>query len=310
MFNPWWTFTDPGKTGTCDRCKRPASEHNHICVACNKVLAPGDAPTFALHSYRDHKPGMKHSSSTVCTCPQAAILAFIASMPAPVPVVKTATGGVAVVQPTLASGVSGASGGPAALPPGPVATPQRPVAPRPAAPPKPRDPDDDSCACGGCGACTAGNECFRPSEGGCGGKCIVCYGMGLLGPPVPQAASPVVPLPGQAGPVKIIQPTIVQPGVAAPAPPPLEAPEVRCACVGCAACTKKTECWRPPEVGGRCMVCYGISLVPAPTAPSLPTTTPFESSSSPSTTPFEPSPPTTPLQAGRTRALQVRGSAG
>ena len=68
----WWVYTDTGKTGTCERCKRPLAEHSHTCFAChtnrrpNAVLAPGNVTSFSLHSYKDHPPGMKHSSISIC----------------------------------------------------------------------------------------------------------------------------------------------------------------------------------------------------------------------------------------------------
>ena len=93
----WWVYTDTGKTGTCERCKRPLAEHSHTCFAChtnrrpNAVLAPGNVTSFSLHSYKDHPPGMKHSSISICYCPQSAVAAHNATL---------AATQVAAVQPT------------------------------------------------------------------------------------------------------------------------------------------------------------------------------------------------------------------
>ena len=169
----WWVFTDPEKTGTCERCKRPLAEHAHTCVACStvprlrakSVLAPGNVTNFSIHSYKDHPPGMKHSSMNLCYCPRSAY------MPAVAPVVP----GV-VVQPVIAASAAASV----------AAISTRPKGPRP--------PPGECCECGGCVGCTAVSECFRPPEIGCGDKCIVCYGLGLITPPAQQAVSVPVPV--------------------------------------------------------------------------------------------------------------------
>jgi len=185
----WWCYTDPNKTGICDRCERPAAEHSHTCVACymnpslraKSKLAPGNVASFPIHSYKDHPPGMRHSSMNLCYCPASAIPA---PPPLPVPVAGAPAGTVGVVQPSVVVRPAGAA---------PVMRPTT-------QPPSP----GEHCECSSCAGCTQGTECFRPPEGGCGGKCIVCYGLGLIGAPAPQAPQMQQPV------VQIIQPQVIQ----------------------------------------------------------------------------------------------------
>ena len=73
----WWVFTraDDAQgpelpTEPCARCALPLSDHTWTCQTrgCNKPLGKGGS-AVALHTYRDHKPGMRHSSTALLTCP-------------------------------------------------------------------------------------------------------------------------------------------------------------------------------------------------------------------------------------------------
>jgi hypothetical protein len=162
----WWVLTDPEKTGTCERCKRPAAEHTWECGICRKIprlmpkaiLGTGDTMAFRQHTYADHPAGA-YGGVTLCYCPRSAYMPA-----APPPTVPA--------QPAVAA----------------------PAQPRPAAPAAqkpPRPPSGEACDCGGCGGCTAVSECFRPPEPGAGGRCIVCAFMGAAVAPVAPVAPKV-----------------------------------------------------------------------------------------------------------------------
>lgn len=178
----WWVLTDPQKTGTCERCKRPASEHTWECGICRMVgrrnsqylakavLGRGDSGSFRMHTYTDHPPGA-YGGVTLCYCPTSAI-------PAPPTV---------VVQPTVIKAPEGSA------PVSPTASTLPPQAPPQAPParPSPQAPPGERCACTSCKGCTQGTACFRPPDGG-GGKCMVCafFGGSIASVPAPQAPSP------------------------------------------------------------------------------------------------------------------------
>jgi hypothetical protein len=160
----WWVFTDPQKTGTCDRCKRPAAEHTWECGICRTVgrlkpqyltkavLGTGDKTSFRQHTYADHPPGA-YGGVVLCYCPKSAI-------PAP----------------------------PAPAPPPPGQPPPPAVQPRVVVRAAPAE-GVLRCACTSCAGCTAGVECHRPPDGD-NGRCMVCT---FLSKSAPASASATAP---------------------------------------------------------------------------------------------------------------------
>lgn len=81
----WWVYTDsaragagpePGDpsrplavSGVCERCSQPKAAHEWRCQChgCGKLLCMGDQ-TPSLHGYKDHRPGMRHSSTALLVC--------------------------------------------------------------------------------------------------------------------------------------------------------------------------------------------------------------------------------------------------
>lgn len=73
----YWVYTDSARagegerpiavSGICERCQQPKAAHVWTCSACRKPLAKGDA-TPSLHTYRNHPPGMRHSSTALLLC--------------------------------------------------------------------------------------------------------------------------------------------------------------------------------------------------------------------------------------------------